>query len=539
MKHLPVWFAGLLGGLTAIAVVALLYLGSRIAGLPFAPYDIFDWMARHLPGALINAVIDTMVRAITTLKIGPTASTAKLVEQGIALTQFVIAGVLAGLILGLVARRRADRLSDVGEILGAGLWLVTALMEISLHGLGGKMTTGLVWLAVVAVVWGAVLGRLIQTLQARPQPQVVAPGVPAEPPPPEPPEAALSRRRFLYLLGAGSLAVLAAGLGLRFWNRPQDLQAAATPLPTPGSSPALPVTGGPAASPSETVLNARIEPAPGTRSEVTPNDKFYRIDIDAEPPKIDEATWRLKLGGLVDKPLELSLADLRSRPAVTQAVTLSCISNELGGDLISTSFWTGVPFKTILAEAGLKTGVVEIAMTAADGFYESVPLNEAMDERTMLVYAMNGQPLSADHGFPLRIYIPNHYGMKQPKWITGMEAIDHEGAGYWIDRGWSATAYARTTSVIDSVAVDHKDPQTGIIPVGGIAWAGSMGISKVEVQVDDGLWAAAVLRDPPLSPLTWVQWRYDWKSAPGLHHLQVRAYNGAGADANPVDDREM
>src|SRR5512133_3205333 len=141
---------------------------------------------------------------------------------------------------------------------------------------------------------------------------------------------------------------------------------------------------------------------------------------------------------------------------------------------------------------------------------------------------MNGQTLPARHGFPLRIYIPNHFGMKQPKWLTGLEVIDHQGTGYWVDRGWNNQAIPPTTSVIDTVDADAYDPQTGLVPVGGIAYAGARGISKVEVQVDNGPWAPAELRTPPLSPLTWVQWRYLWKAQIGQHIFRVRAYDGSG-----------
>jgi DMSO/TMAO reductase YedYZ molybdopterin-dependent catalytic subunit len=295
---------------------------------------------------------------------------------------------------------------------------------------------------------------------------------------------------------------------------------------------------GPAASPAQSVLDARFKPVNGTRPELTPNDQFYRIDINAEPPIVDGTTWRLELGGLVGTPLSLALSEIQSMPSITQAVTMSCISNELGGDLIGTSLWTGVPFKDILAKAGLKPGVKAINISAADGFYESVPIEEAMDGHTMLVYQMGGAPLTPDHGYPLRIYIPNHFGMKQPKWITKMEAADSLGRGYWVDRGWSTTAYAQTTSVVDVVAVDELDQQTGMVPVGGIAWAGSRGISKVELKVDSGDWQSAELRNPPLSPLTWVQWRYFWKATPGYHTFSVRAYDGTGAlqvtDSHPT-----
>lgn len=199
--------------------------------------------------------------------------------------------------------------------------------------------------------------------------------------------------------------------------------------------------------------------------------------------------------------------------------------------------WTGVRLKDLLEEAGLRRGVQEIAMEAVDGFYESLPLEEAMDDRTLLVYEMNGEPLPEEHGYPLRIFIPDHYGMKQPKWITRLEAIDHEGAGYWVDRGWSEEAIPKTTSVIDTVAVGEADPGTSLIPVGGIAYAGAGGISKVEIQVDDGPWQEAELRNPPLSPLTWVQWRYEWKPEIGRHTFRVRAYDGTGElqETDPSD----
>ena len=272
---------------------------------------------------------------------------------------------------------------------------------------------------------------------------------------------------------------------------------------------------------------------PGTRPELTANANFYRIDIDTTPPSLDGAQWRLEIKGLVDRPVQLSLENLRSRPSVSQAVTLECISNEVGGDLTGTSLWTGVRLKDILAEVGLQVGAQEVYMLAADGFYESVPITEAMDERTLLVYQMNGQPLPVAHGFPLRIYIPNHFGMKQPKWLTSLEVIDHQATGYWVDRGWDNKATPPTTSVIDGVEADAYDPLTGLVPVGGIAYAGARGISKVEVQVDNGAWTAAELRTPPLSPLTWVQWRYFWKAQIGQHIFRVRATDG---DGNPQID---
>jgi DMSO/TMAO reductase YedYZ molybdopterin-dependent catalytic subunit len=541
MKRISIFIAGLYGGLTTVVIVALTYLGSRLASLPFIPFDIFDWMTRHLPGALINLTIDTMVRLITSLKLGPTASTAKLVENSIAFVQFIIAGVLLGVILGIAGRRRPDRLIAYGAIAGLVVTILMVFIEVTYRFPAAGPFFSILWLALVFIGEGAILGRLIleqapQGAIASLQPEMTPPiqGSPSLVKSSTPSstlrtsQPMLSRRQFLYLVGAGSFTVLVGAAGVRLLGQAKAVPLTGAPTPTPDLS-NINIHSGPAASPPQSVLDARFKPVPGTRAELTTNGQFYRIDINSDPPVIDASTWRLQFEGLVDNPLSLSIDEISSRESMTQAVTMSCISNDIGGDLIGTTLWTGVPFKNILDEAELKPGVQAINIKAVDGFYESVPIQEAMDGRTMLVYKMNGQSLPVEHGFPLRIYIPNHYGMKQPKWITSMEASDHLGPGYWVDRGWSSTAYAQTTSVIDSVAVNDKDPNTGLVPVGGIAWAGARGISKVEVQVDDGPWDTAELRNPPLSPLTWVQWRYFWKSSSGYHTFKVRAYDGSGA----------
>jgi hypothetical protein len=274
-------------------------------------------------------------------------------------------------------------------------------------------------------------------------------------------------------------------------------------------------------------MRDRVEPAPGTRLELTPNQDFYRIDINTRPVVIDGPSWVLEVTGLFDNPHPLTLSDLMAYPPVTQAITLSCISNNVGGDLIGTSNWTGARLRDVLKDLGLRSEAKELSIKAADGFFESVVMEDIMDPRTLLVYGMNGETLPVEHGFPLRIYIPNRYGMKQPKWITHIEAIGDKVTGYWVQRGWSYEARPQIVSVIDTVAVDQAID--GKIPIGGIAWAGDRGIQKVEVQVDDQDWVGATLRTPPLSSLTWVQWRYDWPVVSGRHKFRVRATDGTGA----------
>jgi hypothetical protein len=208
-----------------------------------------------------------------------------------------------------------------------------------------------------------------------------------------------------------------------------------------------------------------------------------------------------------------------------------CRASQLGRrDLISTTRWTGVPLHILLDEWNLSPDAHYLKISSADHFFEYVFIDLArQDERVMLAYAWDGQPLEEKHGFPLRIYIPDHYGMKQPKWITEIEAVSAWDEGYWVRRGWSEAALVRITSVIDTVAVDAAYEQGGatFIPVGGIAYAGDKRISKVEVQVDGGEWVEAELRDP-ISDTTWVIWRYDWPFAGGEHEFRVRCYDGDG-----------
>lgn len=512
MKRNAIFTGAIFGGLTAFVLAVFSELASAWLGLPGIAFSLFDWMARHLPGPVISIFIGTMVKAISTLKLGPTALVAKHIEQGSAVLIFIGIGVVFGIILAIFGRREPGNLPVFGLRGGIILLLLMFALLISLGFNAANIIVSAIWLTLLFLGWGWLLGKLIQ--------YVVWPV--------ESGATDASRRKFLYLVGAGSFTILVSTLGI-------TLATENNAIPTTGSSPSGTegiandsTTSGPARSPSSQALAARFQPVPGTRPELTPNKDFYRIDINTLPPQVDAAKWQLEVKGLVNHPLQLTLDAIRSRPAVSQAVTLECISNEVGGDLTSTSLWTGVRLKDILAEAGLQNGVKEIYMRAADGFYESVPINEAMDERTLLVYQMNGQPLPVEHGFPLRIYIPNHFGMKQPKWLTSLEAIDHQATGYWVERGWSNTANPPITSVIDIVEADAYNPQSGLVPVGGIAYAGARGISKVEVQVDNGPWTTAELRNPPLSPLTWVQWRYQWKAQIGQHTFRVRAYDGSG-----------
>lgn len=500
----------LLGGVTSLPVLAFFYLGNRLAGLPFVPFDLFDWLARVLPGGIVTLGIDAMITLIRRLGLGATDETAKQLEGLLALGLVVIGGVLLGVVIAWAMHGRPQRGRQIGALAGLVVFLVVAAIEISFAQTSNS-ALGLAWLAFVYVSWGALLGLLL----VRTAPSVA------------PTHRQTGRRAFLTQIAAGSVGVAVAAWGVgRLWERQQDATGAGQPLvaettltPTPGVTP-LP----------EAVLTPRevIEPAPGTRPEITPNAEFYRIDINLRPPVIEGDAWVLETAGLFDNARSFTLAELMAFPTVTVPLTLACISNPIGGDLIGASNWTGLRLRDLLAELGLQPAARELYLEATDGFYESVTMADMLDQRTLLVYGMNGETLPIEHGFPLRIYIPNRYGMKQPKWITRMEAIGAEGSGYWVERGWSEEARPNIISIIDTVAQTAPTAE-GAIPIGGIAWAGTRGIQTVQVQVDDGEWREALLRTPPLSGLIWVQWRYDWPAQAGQHTFQVRAIDDTGA----------
>ena len=519
-----------LGALTSLPLIALFYLGAQLAALPFVPFDVFDWLARVLPGNVITQGIDAMVTVIQLLGLGPISATAKTIEQATGVAIVIAGGVLIGIGVIVGIRRTRWSGSQIGGILGALAFFVVAAIELNLNSANiGSMPMALLWLAIAIFGWARLLGSWLTRAELTARPEVTTEDYRAE------------RRAFLVKLAGGSIgvAVVASGIG-KLLERQQEASGAgqalstlATPTPPVSGAPTLGVSPTPLANETaQATLRDRIPPAPGTRPDLTATKDFYRIDIDTLPPVIDRASWKLQVTGLFDRPRPLTLSDLAAYPPVTQPITQGCISNPIGGDLIGTVNYTGVPIRDVLKDLGLRPEARALAIRAVDGFYESVPLEELMDPRTLLVYGINGETLTVDHGFPLRIFIPNHYGMKQPKWITAIEAINRDGPGYWVDRGWSVTAYPQITSVIDTVAKDHIENNR--VPIGGIAWAGDRGIKKVEVQVDNGEWAEAILRTPPLGPLTWIQWRYDWPVSPGRHLFRVRATDGAGALQTPV-----
>jgi DMSO/TMAO reductase YedYZ molybdopterin-dependent catalytic subunit len=512
--------SGIIGALSAAgmltaALIGVFYFAWRVVGLPFVPFDIFDWQTRVLPGHVIAFGIGTMVTIIRALNLGPISTTAKTAEQAMAIAGLFIAGLVAGFILFLILRT-ARRVHGFAIGLTLGVVLGVPAMLIILHG--SETTTvapavGAVWTLGAFLVWGVILGRAEQWLIGIEKTNVGAIDAAVK---------RIDRRRFLVQVGGTTALITVAGVVIgelaETRRRQAVMMARGEPVRWSATHP-LPNA------------NAAVQPAPGTRPEFTPLDRHYRIDINTIPPKIDQRRWRLMVSGLVERPLALTLEQLQSYEPMHQFITLSCISNPVGGDLIGTQRWTGVSLQRLLPDLRLKPGATHLKMRSADQFFEVVSLDAIKsDPRIMLTYAWDGIPLPREHGFPLRIYIPDIHGMKQPKWIESIEATDHWEPGYWVERGWNKVAQMHATSVIDTVAVDMTMIDTDhrkLVPIGGIAHAGARGISKVEVQVDSGPWERAELR-APLSELTWVIWRYDWPYQSGRHTFTVRCYEGNG-----------
>lgn len=319
-----------------------------------------------------------------------------------------------------------------------------------------------------------------------------------------------TRRQFLVRLGAGI-----AGLSL------SGFLAACQNLVSPQTSDAakdIAAKGAPAVS-QQKVING---------IPITSNEDFYTVwysrgGVPKPPPG-----WKLKITGLVDKPFELSLDELKAMPAVEEMRTFECISNPVGGDLISNAMWKGVRLKDLLAQAGVKAGAKELKLESFDGWYTSIPIELGMRDNSLLAYEMNGEPLPAEHGAPLRCIWPGRYGMKQPKWIQTITVISSPFLGYWEKQGWTNDAFVLPNSRIDSPK-DLAIITTPMFTLSGVAYSGEDGIDRIEISWDDMKeWKPAELTRGP-SPYVWTIWNWTGPSlSPGRHTLFARVTDKRG-----------
>ena len=316
-----------------------------------------------------------------------------------------------------------------------------------------------------------------------------------------------SRRAFLRLLAGAAIALPIIFLGvdrlLSRQNEEQELESTIPLLPQTGPRP-------------KGFEDPNLVPL--LASEVTPTYLFYRIDINPIVPQVDSKSWNLTINGLVEKPLTINYDQIKAMPSVEEYVTLECISNKVGGDLISTAIWKGVRLSYLLDKAAIKPNVKYVVFRCADGYDVGIPIERSQMEGTILAYDMNYTPLTPKHGFPVRAIVPGLYGMMNPKWITEIELVDKVYEGYWQRLGWANNAEDKTGS---SILIPGQAParqrfrkldETGApsdgskVPIAGIAFAGDRGIAKIEVSTDGGTtWKTAQVKDP-LSQYTWVLW---------------------------------
>ncbi|MGQ0845707.1 MAG: molybdopterin-dependent oxidoreductase [Sporichthyaceae bacterium] len=464
----------------------------------------------------------------------------------------LVAGVLLTvLVFGVLAGAIGVRHPKVAVGLTVALGLVAVLAVWTVRGATDMLAVRLAPTVVALVVSSRGLLVLLEALRPLPLPVAARPvpvgaiaidrpthDTPAVPRPRELPAVmvpgrrldlppGIDRRGFVRAAGiVGGVGVLGAGL----WQ----FNGANTALTTEGLA-TLP----PPASPAMQVTGADFG-IRGLSSYFTPNDGFYRIDTALVVPRLSPEKWRLRIHGMVDRPITLTYADLLKAPLIERDVTLMCVSNEVGGYYNGNARWLGVRIADVLAAAGIRPGADAVKSTSADGWTCGTPLSALTDPTrdSMFAIGMNGKPLPFQHGFPVRMVVPGLYGfVSATKWVTDLEVTRFDAfEAYWTQRGWAEQAPVKTQSRLEVAQANAG----GSTMLAGMAWAQHRGIDRVEVLIDDEVHVAELA--PWNNRDTWRQWRLtDWKATSGRHRVAVRATDGTGtvqtADlAEPVPD---
>jgi DMSO/TMAO reductase YedYZ molybdopterin-dependent catalytic subunit len=445
-----------------------------LAQVPFAPFALADRIVRVTPGPIATYLIDHLHHAAKPL---------------------LAAGCVVALVaVGVAVSALAPR--SVG--LAAGLYAAVLLVS----GVLAPVQSSTWGAAVGAAAAGAGYGVSLQALQS-----LVAGRAPLP--------VDVGRRRAVVRLGE----LLLAGA---------VLNVAAPLLATQPGARLLDFA--PARRPSRPEWPSISALTP----EVTSVADHYIVDIDITPPVVDVGSWRVRVGGLVQRPRAFGFDELQQRfELVSEYAVLTCVSNPVGGPLVGNSLWGGVRLSDLLDAAGASTAAWGLAVSCADGYTVGIPMRTARHAGSLVAIAQDGEPLTAEHGFPCRLRVPALYGMLNPKWVTDIRVVATPFVGYWAQNGWSPTGVVRTESRIDTPSHARAGQPTWIA---GVAWAGVRGISSVEVSTDAGnRWQPARLHQP-LSPWAWSQWAVRWTPpAPGSYHLLARATDGLGhpQDAHP------
>ncbi len=487
------WGPALAGAIAAAVALAVGEVVAALVGTKSLVVAVGDSIIQLAPGSVAREAIDTLGgRNKPTL-----------------VFSIVVACLLLGAALGVVAhRRRVAGPIGFAVFAGVGVWAQAGAE-------GGSAAQGFTAAGLAAVAGSVSLHVLLtewdrSSRRARNE----RPTSDRDPRRPAP-----DRRAFLGWSGgmAAAAAIVASGSqSIRGRSRASEAReelAARLGATEGGSTDAV-------------GLESEID---GLTPLIQPNNEFYKIDTTLISPRVDPDGWTLHVEGMVERPLEFTLDQLYDRDLVDRPVTLSCVSNEVGGDLVGNAVWQGIPLTVLLDEAGVKDGATQIVGRSVDGWDCGFPTEVAYDGRdAMVALTMNGEPLPIDHGFPARLVVAGLYGyVSATKWLESITLTTWEDFdGYWIPRGWSKKGPVKTQSRID-VPSHGGSVTAGSTAVAGVAWAPDRGIDTVEVQIDDGEWTPAELGEN-MSDNSWRQWVHTWDAPPGTHVIRCRATDGDG-----------
>jgi DMSO/TMAO reductase YedYZ molybdopterin-dependent catalytic subunit len=504
------------GGATALAALA----GVAAAGVVLSVAELIGafFTARATPViALGSTFIDftpPWMKDFAIATFGTNDKAALFVGMGVTI-------LLLACVLGVVAYRKWA-LGVAGVLLMGAVIVASVVTRASVKPLDAVPS-------VIGTVAGLIVLRLLisRLWRMREWPDTAA-DVAAK----KPDRPATSRRAFFAATGVTAAASAVAATGGRMLSAARSNVAQAREslqLPAPAKA-APPVPAG---------VQSK---APGVTPWLTPNKDFYRIDTALSVPEINVQDWELRVHGLVEQEVRLSFEDLLEAELIESHVSLTCVSNPVGGNLAGNAKWLGLPIRDVLKMARPKDGADMVLSTSVDGFSASTPLEVLQDDRdAMLAIGMNGEALPLEHGYPVRMVVPGLYGfVSATKWVVDLEVTRFaDSKAYWTQRGWSERGPIKTMARVE-VPKSFAQVPAGRVAIGGTAWAQTRGITKVEVQIDNGPWTEATLSDEA-SLITWRQWSFDWEATPGPHYIKARATDGTGEvqtdkRADPVPD---
>ncbi len=538
--------AGIVGAVVAFGVAELVH--GLYSSVPSVFVALVQGIIEFTPGEVVTRGIEILGQADIPVLIACT----------------VIGALAFSVALAILAVRRPV-LALIGVLVLAAIGIAASLVQPFVAPVPTVVTV------VGALALGTVVTEtLLRTSGLRSGKKAVSEAAPppAAPPPagsPDDPASPVVRSREAYssdgtavgrggflLLGGGAAVAGLAALGVGRVLAGRSEQAAGEPkkldLPESPTKPPAESGGGEEGGKEEgggaqkTVKHETLPPppedasidVPGMPKLITPASSFYLIDTALQSPRVDANTWKLSVKGAVDSPVEFSYKDLLGMNTRESDITLSCVSNPVGGGLVSNGRWTGVLLSDVLAEAGVSRDKItrasqQLVGRSVDGWTSGFKTDIALDGREALVaFGLNGSELPVKHGYPVRLVVPGLYGyISATKWLSEIELTSWDFNAYWIQRTWTKEGPVKTQSRIDTVQ-DGAQIAAGMTPVGGVAWAPHRGIERVEISTDGGAtWNEARLAKQ-LALDTWRQWVYDWDAKPGRYTLQVRATDGEG-----------